>query len=77
MDLDAFRPARQNPVRAQIRAECGLAEQDIAFLFVGDMRKGGRQSIQALASVPAAKLVFVSRSDDTPYRSLAGRTRPG
>lgn len=71
VDLDAFQPARQNPVRAQVRAECGLSEQDIAFLFVGDMRKGGRQSIQALASVPSAKLVFVSRSDDTPYRALA------
>lgn len=71
VDLTAFRPARENPIRARVRAECALNEQDTAFLFVGDMRKGGRQCLQALANVPAAKLLFVSRSDETPYRALA------
>lgn len=71
VDLDSFIPASLNPLRAPVRAELGLAENDMAFLFVGDMRKGGRQSIQALAQSPASKLVFVSRSPDAPYRALA------
>jgi UDP-glucose:(heptosyl)LPS alpha-1,3-glucosyltransferase len=76
VDLSAFTPAHKNPLRAPARASLGLAENDMAFLFVGDMRKGGRQSIQALAhralaKLATAKLVFVSRSPDAPYRALA------
>ncbi len=71
VDLDAFRPSKNNPIRARVRAECGLSEQDMAFLFVGDMRKGARQCIEALARLPAAKLLFVSRTPDAPYRALA------
>jgi glycosyltransferase involved in cell wall biosynthesis len=71
VDLEAFRPARQNPARAQVRAECGLSELDFAFLFVGDMRKGARQCMEALASITAAKLLFISRSPDARYRALA------
>jgi len=70
VDLKTFRPAQKNSLRNQMRAECGLGEQDIAFLFVGDMRKGGRQCIQALTQVPGARLLFVSRSSESPYRAL-------
>ena len=71
VDLETFRPARQHPARDQVRTECGLSEPDVAFLFVGDMRKGARQCIEALASLPAAKLLFVSRTPDARYRALA------
>ncbi len=71
VDSKKFIPAVENPVRAEIRAQCGLSQRDVTFLFVGDMRKGARQCIQALAKIPSAKLLFVSRSDAAPYRSLA------
>jgi len=48
-----------------------LMEQDQVFLFVGDMRKGGRQCIQALSKLPFGKLIFISRSADGPHRTLA------
>jgi UDP-glucose:(heptosyl)LPS alpha-1,3-glucosyltransferase len=73
VDLSAFTPAPKNPLRAPARAELGLGEADMAFLFVGDMRKGGRQCLQALAKIRHAKLVFVSRSPDAPYRELASQ----
>jgi glycosyltransferase involved in cell wall biosynthesis len=71
VDLEAFTPAPQNPLRAETRSDCGLTGADTAFLFVGDMRKGGRQCIQALAKIPNSKLLFVSRSAAAPYRALA------
>lgn len=71
VDLTAFHPATENEGRQRVRAGLGIEERDFVFLFVGDMRKGGRQSIQALAKTPAAKLVFVSRSPAEPYRLLA------
>jgi len=71
VDLKAFHPAAESDERHQVRAATGIEEGDFAFLFVGDMRKGGRQCIQALVKVPAAKLIFVSRSAPGPYRLLA------
>ena len=71
VDRNTFRPARENPVRAAVRAECGLLPEETAFLFVGDMRKGGRQSIRALAKLAQGKLLFVSRSPVETYRALA------
>jgi len=73
VDLDAFPPARRSPLRHAVRAECGLAHQEMAFLFVGDMRKGGLQCITALALLPTGKLLFVSRSPDASYRALAAQ----
>jgi UDP-glucose:(heptosyl)LPS alpha-1,3-glucosyltransferase len=71
VDLRTFTPARENPIRNTVRAECNLAGDEMAFLFVGDMRKGGRQCIHALSRLPAGKLLFISRSPDAAYRSLA------
>jgi UDP-glucose:(heptosyl)LPS alpha-1,3-glucosyltransferase len=73
VDLKAFAPAYENLLRRPTRAECGLSETDMAFLFIGDIRKGGRQCIQALAKIPDCKLLFVSRSSDAQYRALASR----
>lgn len=71
VDLTAFRTAQKNPARNLLRAEFGLDNRSFAFLFVGDLRKGARQCIQALARTSAAKLLFVSRSQERPYHSLA------
>ena len=71
VDLRTFTPARESLIRNTVRAECHLAGEEMAFLFVGDMRKGGRQSIHALSRLPIGKLLFISRTPDAAYRSLA------
>jgi UDP-glucose:(heptosyl)LPS alpha-1,3-glucosyltransferase len=77
VDLKTFTPARENPIRSTVRAECNLAGEEMAFLFVGDMRKGGRQCIHALSQLPEGKLMFVSRTPDDAYRSLASQLGVG
>lgn len=69
VDAHAFTP--DGTIRDNVRARLNLNPDEMAFLFVGDMRKGGRQCIRALSEVPAAKLLFVSRSPDVPYRALS------
>ena len=73
VDVKTFIPAQQNPMRSAVRAESHLASGEMAFLFVGDMRKGARQCIEALARVGAGTLLFISRSPDASYRSLASK----
>jgi UDP-glucose:(heptosyl)LPS alpha-1,3-glucosyltransferase len=73
VDLVGFSPARQNPLRGEVRAECGLDEGEMAFLFVGDLRKGGRQCLEALSKLDSGKLLLVSRSATEPYRELAAQ----
>ena len=70
VDLNSFSPARLHPLRSLVRAECGLNDQEMAFLFVGDLRKGGRQCLEALSKLDSGKLLFVSRSGVEPYRDL-------
>jgi UDP-glucose:(heptosyl)LPS alpha-1,3-glucosyltransferase len=70
VDLEAFTPAHENPLRSMVRAQWGLNADEMAFLFVGDMRKGGRQCIHALSQLPAGKILFVSRSAIEPYQAL-------
>jgi glycosyltransferase involved in cell wall biosynthesis len=71
VDLEAFTPAHENPLRSVVRAQWGLQPGEMAFLFVGDMRKGGRQCIQALSQLPLGKLLFVSRSAIEPFQAWA------
>jgi len=70
VDLTTFAPAVPG-IRECARAECGLSGQEMAFLFVGDMRKGARQCMQALSRLEVGKLLLVSRSPDAEYRSFA------
>ena len=77
VDLGAFVPAQTDPLRRAFRAELGLDESETAFLFVGDIRKGGRQCIHALSKLPGGKLIFVSRSDADPYKALASELGVG
>ena len=71
VDLSTFAPDPRGSVRSAVRAEIGLEHQHFTFIFVGDLRKGGRQCIQALSHLPCGHLLFVSRSADLPFRSLA------
>jgi len=73
VDLNSFTPARQNPLRREVRAVCSLNDDEVAFLFVGDLRKGGRQCVEALSKLDSGKLLLVSRSTTEPYRELAAQ----
>jgi UDP-glucose:(heptosyl)LPS alpha-1,3-glucosyltransferase len=70
VDLEAFSPAARR-FRAEHRAALGIPDAEIAFLFVGDLRKGARQSIRALSRLPEGHLILVSRSAPGPYQALA------
>ncbi len=67
--------------RAATRARLGLADADVAFLFVGSgyARKGVAVAIEALARLPArARLVVVGRDKDPArYEALARRAGVG
>jgi glycosyltransferase involved in cell wall biosynthesis len=56
-----------------VRSQSGLAGRDFVFLFVGDLRKGAAVAIEALARMPAGKLLFVSRTPPGPYAQIARR----
>ena len=72
VDLATFSPANRARYRAPLRADLGLADDALAALFVGDLRRGGRRALEALARTRDARLVVVSRSDPAPYRAYAG-----
>jgi UDP-glucose:(heptosyl)LPS alpha-1,3-glucosyltransferase len=72
-DVELFHPRLRNEWRATIRQDWGLNDADFVFLHLGDLRKGGEQSIRALATLPLGKLLVVSRSEDAPFRRLASQ----
>jgi UDP-glucose:(heptosyl)LPS alpha-1,3-glucosyltransferase len=79
VDLDLFSPESRRRWRSQTRAEYGLSEDDMTFLYVGDLRKGAGRAIQALSQLEHGRLLIVSRSAAEPYQRLAQEAglRPG
>jgi glycosyltransferase involved in cell wall biosynthesis len=71
VDQGQFNPAVRGRFRAAVRAELGIADDVPLLLFVGDLRKGMDPAIRALAHVPAAHLVAVTRSAPARYLELA------
>ena len=71
VDLDVFSPDNRTRWRAEVRREYGIAEDEMVFLYAGDLRKGAGRAIHALAKAGAGKLLFVSRSRTLPYQRLA------
>jgi len=71
VDLETFSPANRARWRAAVRKELGIAEREIVYLYVGDLRKGGARSIRALGKLNGGRGVFVSRSNPEPYRRIA------
>jgi len=61
VDLTAFHPQLRGRWRAPRRAQLGIAESAVVFLFVGAgfMRKGVPQLLRAMTGVPDAHLVVV------------------
>ena len=71
VDLDVFSPANRGFWRAEVRAQYGLAEDELVFLYVGDLRKGASRCIQALAQLHRGLLLLVSRSPAGAYQRMA------
>lgn len=71
VDLVGFSPERRLALRPEVRAELGLAPDETWLLFVGDLRRGAAAAIDAVARVPGARLLLVSRSDAAPFETHA------
>src|SRR5262249_15897946 len=71
VDIDTFSPETTSRYRREMREALGIPDDEVTFLFVGNMRKGAQQSIRALALLDSGVLVFTSASDPRPYRRLA------
>jgi len=71
VDLQLFSPENRQRWRTGMRLKYALSEAEMVFLFVGDMRKGARRAIAALARLPEGHLLFVSRTPQDPYQRFA------
>jgi UDP-glucose:(heptosyl)LPS alpha-1,3-glucosyltransferase len=71
VDVDLFSPENRRSWRSSLRAQYGFPEEEMVFLYVGDLRKGADQCIRALASLERGSLLFVSRSPVSGYLRLA------
>jgi glycosyltransferase involved in cell wall biosynthesis len=71
VDPGQFHPGVRERFRAEVRRELDVAPGTPLFLYVGDLRKGMEPAIRALARVPGAHLVGVSRSAPAGYDALA------
>jgi UDP-glucose:(heptosyl)LPS alpha-1,3-glucosyltransferase len=81
VDLDLFSPANRRRWRSEARAQYGLTDDEMVYLYVGDLRKGASRCIQALAQLnqpqalargtSEARLLFVSRSRTSMYQRMA------
>jgi glycosyltransferase involved in cell wall biosynthesis len=70
VDAAQFNAGVRDTLRGVTRRELGLAPETIAHLFVGDLRKGFRQAVEALASA-RGMLFAVSRSQPDEMLGLA------
>jgi len=73
IDLTRFSPSNRPVWRTAMRSHFGFRDSDFVFLFIGDLRKGASVAIEALARVPAAKLMLVSHTPPALYAEIARR----
>lgn len=71
VDAGQFHPGVRRRFRDAVRQELMLGTAEVLFLYVGDLRKGFGPAIRALAEVPGARLVGVSRTDPGEFHGLA------
>jgi UDP-glucose:(heptosyl)LPS alpha-1,3-glucosyltransferase len=75
VDLAAFNPALRGDWRARKRAEFGISDSAMVFLFVGSgfARKGVPQLLRAMTGVRGAHLIVVGEDRElAPMQSAAG-----
>jgi glycosyltransferase involved in cell wall biosynthesis len=71
VDFRQFNPSVRERFREPMRKEMGLADTDLLYLFVGDLRKGFAQAMAALPQAPG-RLLGVSRTDPAEMLTRAG-----
>jgi UDP-glucose:(heptosyl)LPS alpha-1,3-glucosyltransferase len=74
VDQRQFHPGVRTTFRTSVRQRHAIGEKVPLFLFVGDLRKGLEPAIRALAAVPAAHLLSVSRTPPDGYRRIASES---
>lgn len=70
-DVETFSPQSRQRYRDEARAQYGIPKDEFVFLYVGNLRKGARRSIQALAEVERGILLCVAGTDPAPYIQFA------
>jgi UDP-glucose:(heptosyl)LPS alpha-1,3-glucosyltransferase len=70
-DVELFSPETRARLRSQAKAKYGVAGDEFVFLYVGNLRKGARQCMQALARLDHGVLLCVSPTEPEPYRRFA------
>lgn len=73
VDRRQFHPGVRRAFRTVVRQELDIADEAPVFLFVGDLRKGMEVAVRALAEVPGAHLVAVSRTPPDGSRAIASQ----
>ena len=71
VDGRQFNPGVRATHRADVRQQLGVRDDEVVFLYVGDLRKGFTPAIRALADVPGARLVGVSRTPPQEFSEIA------
>jgi UDP-glucose:(heptosyl)LPS alpha-1,3-glucosyltransferase len=70
-DVELFSPETRARLRSQAKAKYGVPGGEFVFLYVGNLRKGARQCMQALARLDHGVLLCVSPTEPEPYRRFA------
>jgi UDP-glucose:(heptosyl)LPS alpha-1,3-glucosyltransferase len=73
VDTREFDVSRREPWRTEIRGRLGIEEKSFCALWVGDLRKGVKTAIEAVARNPGAVLLAVSRTDPDEFRRASER----
>jgi UDP-glucose:(heptosyl)LPS alpha-1,3-glucosyltransferase len=71
VDQQQFHPGVRAMYRDDVRRELAIPDATPVFLYVGDLRKGMDPAIRALARVPEAHLLAVSRTPPESYLAIA------
>jgi UDP-glucose:(heptosyl)LPS alpha-1,3-glucosyltransferase len=74
-DVELFSPQVRERWRSEARAQFGVPENEFVYLYVGNLRKGARRCIQALAQIDRGILLCVSPTEPEPYRRFAEECR--
>lgn len=70
IDSGQFNVGVRPRFRSDMRRELHCADDDVVFLYVGDLRKGFSRALEAFTRT-SGRLVAVSRSDASEMRALA------
>jgi UDP-glucose:(heptosyl)LPS alpha-1,3-glucosyltransferase len=70
-DVELFSPQTKARLDQQARAEFGVPPGEFVFLYVGNLRKGARLCMRALARLEHGVLLCVAATEQEPYRRFA------